>query len=44
MLEAGKGMRRLKVYRQLPILRAALERHHRGHAETTNIDHRARAA
>ena len=44
MLEAGKGMRRLGACRQLPILKAALARHHRGDAETTDIDHRARAA
>ena len=28
MLEAGKGFRRLKAYRQLPDLRAALHKHH----------------
>ncbi len=44
MPEAGKGMRRLGACRQLPILKAALARHHRGDAETTGIDHRARAA
>ena len=27
MLEAAKGFRRLKAYKQLPILKAALEKH-----------------
>ena len=44
MLEAGKRMRRLRAYRQLPILRAALEHHHRDAAKSTDIDQHARAA
>ena len=44
MLEAGTGMRRLRACRQLPILKAALERHHGDAAETPDIDYRARAA
>ena len=44
MPEAGAGMRRPGACRQLPILGAAPERHHRGDAETTGIDYRARAA
>ena len=44
MLEAGKRMRRLRAYRQLPILRAALERHHRDATKSTDIDQHTRAA
>ena len=44
MLEAGKRMRRLRAYRQLPILRAALNRHHQDAAKSTDIDQHARAA
>jgi transposase-like protein len=35
MLEAQKGFRRLKAYKQLPALRAALETHHAKQANTT---------
>ena len=44
MLEAGKRMRRLKARRQPPVLRVALEQHHGGTAESTSVEHCARAA
>ena len=44
MLEAGKRMRRLRAYRRLPVLRAALERHHGDAIKSTDIDQHARAA
>ena len=43
MPEAGKHMRRLRACRQLPILGAALERHHGDAADTTDIDQHAHA-
>src|SRR5579863_10526713 len=44
MLEAAKGFRRLKAYRQLPILRAALVAHTAKHLVTTNVEPQADAA
>ena len=45
MLEAGKGLRRLKAYKQLPVLKTALENHHRnGPANDTVTDRQTRAA
>ena len=43
MLEAAKGFRRLKAYRQLPALKAALERH-RSSADAGHVDPVAAAA
>lgn len=44
MLEAEKGLRRLKAYKQLPVLRTALEKHRNGPAIDTVIDRQTRAA
>ena len=44
MLEAGKRMRSLRAYRQLPILRAALEHRHGDVVKSTDIDQHAREA
>ena len=44
MLEAAKGFRRLKAYKQLPILRAALLAHQRKHTATPTLDQQAAAA
>ena len=38
MLEAAKGFRRLKACKQLPLLRAALDAHHRKHATDSKLD------
>jgi transposase-like protein len=43
MLEAGKGFRRLKAYKQLPVLKVALEKH-RGPQTGTPVDPIAQAA
>ena len=43
MLEAAKGFRRLKAYKQLPILKAALEKH-RAPADAAKVDPVAEAA
>ena len=43
MLEAAKGFRRLKAYRQLPALKAALEKH-RAPADHPAVDPVADAA
>ena len=43
MMEAKKGFRRLKAYKHLPALKAALERHQAKHA-ATNIASAAKAA
>lgn len=43
MLEAGKGFRRIKAYKQLPTLKAALE-NHRNPKTGNQIDHAAQAA
>ena len=44
MLEAAKGFRRLKACKQLPLLRAALDAHHRKHATDSKLDPDALAA
>ena len=44
MLEAEKGLRRLKACRQLPILKTALENHRNGPKKDTAVDRRTRAA
>ncbi len=43
MLEATKGFRRLKAYKQLPILKAALEKH-RNPEISAQVDPMAEAA
>ena len=42
MIEAAKGFRRLKAYKQLPILRAALAAYH--HVVTQRVESKAEAA
>jgi putative transposase len=44
MMEAAKGFRRLKAYRLLPILRAALVAHAAEHAATKEIEPQTNAA
>ncbi len=44
MLEAEKGLRHLKAYKQLPVLKTALENHRNGPAKDTVIDRQTRAA
>jgi transposase-like protein len=44
MMEAAKGFRRLKAYRHLPVLRAALVDHASKHAVTKKIEPQADAA
>jgi putative transposase len=44
MQEAAKGFRRLKAYKQLPLLRAALVAHHSKHADETKLEPDALAA
>ena len=44
MMEAAKGFRRLKAYRHLPVLRAALVDHASKHAATKKIEPQADAA
>ena len=44
MLESEKGLHRLKVYKQLPIMKTALENHRNGPANDTAIDRQTRAA
>ena len=44
MMEAAKGFRRLKAYKQLPILRAALVAHTAKHLVTKNVEPHADAA
>lgn len=44
MQEAAKGFRRLKAYRQLPLLRAALAAHQTEHTVKTVLDRHALAA
>lgn len=44
MLEAAKGFRRLKAYRQLPVLKAALAKHRGPAAADTRVDPIADAA
>jgi putative transposase len=44
MMEAAKGFRRLKAYKQLPILRAALVAHTAKHLVTKNVEPNADAA
>jgi hypothetical protein len=43
MFEAQKGFRRLKAYKQLPILRAALQAHQAKHADD-NLETASKAA
>lgn len=43
MIEAAKGFRRLKAYKQLPLLRAALGAHH-GHHVRQRVETKAEAA
>ncbi len=44
MMEAAKGFRRLKAYKQLPILRTALVAHALKHLVTNKIEPQADAA
>ena len=44
VIEAAKGFRRLKAYKQLPILRAALAAHHGHHVVTQRVESKAEAA
>lgn len=44
MREAAKGFRRLKAYKQLPALRAALAAHHAKHAVKQEVEPKAEAA
>ena len=44
MMEAAKGFRRLKAYKQLPILRAALVAHAAKHLVTKNVEPHADVA
>ena len=44
MMEAAKGFRRLKAYKQLPILRAALLAHQAKHAISPSLELHAKAA
>jgi len=44
MIEAAKGFRRLKAYKHLPILRAALAAHHGHHVVTQRVESKAEAA
>lgn len=44
MMEAAKGFRRLKAYKQLPILRAALLANQAKHAISPNLELHAKAA
>jgi len=44
MIEAAKGFRRLKAYKHLPILRAALAAHHGHHVVTQRVESEAEAA
>jgi transposase-like protein len=44
MLEAAKGFRRLKAYRQLSTLRAALAAHHAKHTAHSAVEPPAKAA
>jgi len=44
MMEAKKGFRRIRAYKQLPQLRAALLAHQKSHQENTHLDQQAKAA
>ena len=44
MLEARKGFRRLKAYRQLPVLKAALAAHQARHAAENQVEPDSNAA
>jgi putative transposase len=44
MLEAAKGFRRLKAYKQLSVLRTALAAHHAEHAADSDVASAAKAA
>lgn len=43
MIEASKGFRRLKAFKYLPVLRAALAAHASKHADTKKIEPKADA-
>ena len=44
MMEAAKGFRRLKAYKQLPVLKAALLAHQAKHAITNRLEENRQAA
>lgn len=44
MMEAAKGFRRLKAYKQLPALRAALLAHQAAHSTTSSVENHIKAA
>ena len=44
MLEAKKGFRRLKAYKHLPVLKAALQNHRTSQSATPAVDRLADAA
>ena len=44
MMEAKKGFRRIRAYKQLPQLRAALLAHQKQHQKNTDLDRQAKAA
>ncbi len=44
MLEAKKGFRRIRAYKQLPQLQAALKAHQKQHQENTGLDRQKKAA
>jgi hypothetical protein len=44
MLEAAKGLWRLKAHKQLPILRGARAAHQAKHASTPRLEQQAKAA
>jgi len=44
MMEAKKGFRRIRAYRQLPALRAALLAHQEKHRQNTGLDQQPKAA
>ncbi|MCP4933159.1 MAG: IS256 family transposase, partial [bacterium] len=44
MLEAQKGFRRIRAYRELPQLRAALKAHQARHQGNDDLDQQAKAA
>ena len=44
MLEAAKGFRRLKAYKQLSVLRTALTAHHVKHLANSAVEPAAKAA
>ena len=44
MMEAAKGFRRLKAYKHLPILKAALTAHHATHTTEQKLEDKLKAA